>query len=221
MSRTTGTTHVNHSTPSTKHEAKPRAAPGAHTTASKQSARVPAVLREFDYMPTFARDHLDDKRSIASDAPSQIHILHANAKSPDPLPVPLRTREPPVVSASPEGLSPEGSDTLTSDSEDDSDFPPQYPPNYQEDEAKYSGQTTPKGLSTIHEKPIDGANGATETSRPPLVRRRSSLKKCNSTDRLSVASQTKSVAWAMDKDWIDEMAKYMSATNDAEVLGKL
>ena len=114
-------------------------------------------------------------------------------------------------------MSPEASDTLTSDSEDDSDAPPQDPPNYQEDQARYS---PPNGqaLPTIHEKPDSAA--AMGHERPAIPRRRSSLKKCNSTSRLSVASQTKSVAWAMDKDWIDQMAKYMTATNEVESLGE-
>lgn len=205
------TTYVNSSAPSAKHDQKSRPPPAATT---KQSARVPTVVREFDYMPTFPRDYADDRRSTNSDAPSQIHILHANVKSPDPIPVPLRTREPFV--ASPEALS-DASDTLTTDSEDESDAPPQYPPNYQEDQARYSapiGQTLP----TIHEKPDSAA--AMGNERPAIPRRRSSLKRCNSTSRLSVTSQTKSVAWAMDKDWIDQMAKYMSATNEAETLGK-
>jgi len=45
------------------------------------------------------------------------------------------------------------------------------------------------------------------------------LKKCNSISRLSVASNTKSVAWAMDRDWIEQMSQYMKAANEAEVLG--
>ena len=36
--------------------------------------------------------------------------------------------------------------------------------------------------------------------------------------RLSIASQTKSVAWAMDRDWTEQMSKYVKTTNEAEVL---
>lgn len=70
-------------------------------------------------------------------------------------------------------------------------------------------------LETIHEKP-EGSEVATQ--RPPLVRRRSSLKNGGGMSRLSMVSQTKSVTWAMDRDWVEQMSKYENATQEAEVV---
>ena len=39
--------------------------------------------------------------------------------------------------------------------------------------------------------------------------------------RLSVVSQSKSVAWAMDRDWVHQMSTYIKTSNEAEVLSKL
>ena len=77
-------------------------------------------------------------------------------------------------------------------------------------------------LETIHERP----EGSEDAPRPQLVRRRSSLKNGNGhcgngngrASRLSIVSQTKSVTWAMDRDWVEQMAKYENATREAEVI---
>ena len=71
--------------------------------------------------------------------------------------------------------------------------------------------TPPNGLPTIHEE---------EAEHRPIVRRRSSLKKRDSMSKISVASQSKSVAWAMDKDWVDQMSQYVKTSNEAEVLSE-
>ena len=39
--------------------------------------------------------------------------------------------------------------------------------------------------------------------------------------KLSVASQSKSVTWAMDRDWTEQMSKFVKSTNEAEVAGSL
>lgn len=78
--------------------------------------------------------------------------------------------------------------------------------------------TTGQPLETIHERP------ESEVSAPPqrpLIRRRSSLRKRDSMSKLSVASQSKSVTWAMDRDWTEEMSKFVKSTNEAEVTGVL
>lgn len=67
-------------------------------------------------------------------------------------------------------------------------------------------------LETIHEKP----EGSEVVTRPPLVRRRSSLKNGGVVRPLSVVSQTKSVTWAMDREWVEQMTKYEKATQEAE-----
>ena len=46
------------------------------------------------------------------------------------------------------------------------------------------------------------------------------MKKRDSMSRLSIASQSKSVAWAMDRDWVDQMSMYIKTSNEAEVLSE-
>ena len=70
-------------------------------------------------------------------------------------------------------------------------------------------------LETIHEH--EWIEEPESSSRPNLPRRRSSLKKSGS--RLSLISQ-KSVTWAMDHAWEDQISKYTKAVDDADVLGK-
>ena len=53
-----------------------------------------------------------------------------------------------------------------------------------------------------------------------LIRRRSSLKKRDSMSKLSAASNSKSVTWAMDRDWTEQMSKFVKSTNEAEVSGE-
>ncbi|KAI0756924.1 hypothetical protein C8Q80DRAFT_1092635 [Daedaleopsis nitida] len=139
------------------------------------------------------------------------HHSRPQVRSPDPLPIPFRTRPRSVspdrtlstpselqspapqvldlpVSSSPVPASPKESPSVT-------------PPKI---------STPPNGLPTIHEDQ--------EHEHRPIVRRRSSLKKRDSMSRISVASQSKSVAWAMDRDWVDQMSQYMKTSNEAEVL---
>ncbi|KAI0348594.1 hypothetical protein BDW22DRAFT_108235 [Trametopsis cervina] len=174
-------------------------------------------------------------------AANDIHPPRASIQSPDPLPIPYRPRdfhtpqyfddaasqvltssprsiheeqlEPvpePVVEAAvdpiqpsddPRAPSPDG--TLVSSTLND---PAPSPP----------APTTGQPLETIHEGTEPGSEVGS-TSHRPLMRRRSSLKKRDSMSKLSVASQSKSVTWAMDKDWTDQMSKFVKSTNEAEV----
>ena len=56
-------------------------------------------------------------------------------------------------------------------------------------------------------------------TRPPLIHRRSSLKKSSSSIRASMDA-TKNVAWAMDQDWQEQVQKYDAAAYDAEAAGE-
>ena len=58
-------------------------------------------------------------------------------------------------------------------------------------------------------------------SRPDIPRRRSSLKRNNSELRLSMAYSTKTVSWAMDRDWAHQMTKYHAAAVQVEHAGEL
>ena len=139
------------------------------------------------------------------------HAARVQARSPDPLPIPYRMR-PPIVSPEPEQVPSEPSDGA-SPSAQLLDLPvsssPVLSPRGSTTPPKVS--SPPSGLPTIHEE---------ESEHRPIVRRRSSLKKRDSMSRLSVASQSKSVAWAMDRDWIDQMSTYIKTSNEAEVLSE-
>ncbi|KAH9944327.1 uncharacterized protein BXZ73DRAFT_87244 [Epithele typhae] len=136
----------------------------------------------------------------------------AQARSPDPVPIPYRTR--------PTSPSPEREVSTPSTSSPDHqvlDLPattrsPNASPS-PDDTPSYTPPkgSSPNGLPTIHED-------LEHEPHRPVVRRRSSLKKRDSMSKLSVASQSKSVAWAMDKDWEDQLTEYFKVTNDAEVL---
>lgn len=147
------------------------------------------------------------------------HAARPHVRSPDPLPIPYRTR---ARSASPEDrvLStptelvdspvrqvldlPTSTSPVPAPSPSPRESPSVTPPKV---------STPPNGLPTIHEdQEHDGHR--------PIVRRRSSLKKRDSMSRISVASQSKSVAWAMDRDWVDQMSKYIKTSNEAEVLSE-
>ncbi|KAG9314327.1 hypothetical protein JVU11DRAFT_5118 [Chiua virens] len=53
-------------------------------------------------------------------------------------------------------------------------------------------------------------------SRLDVPRRRSSLKRSNSELRMSMAHSTKTVSWAMDRDWAHQMTKYHAAAAQAD-----
>jgi len=173
------------------------------------AGRVPSVVRDAGHVAQARQKTMERKRSTGSDASIQSHSARLKAKSPDPLPIPFRTQddEPliPFVSDSPSTLQ--------------EDLPPSPSPPKAELFSESPTPSPPNGqaLPTIHEG--SEGRGGDEASERPLPRRRSSLKKCNSISRLSVASNTKSVAWAMDRDWIEQMSQYMKAANEAEVLG--
>ncbi|KAJ3558814.1 hypothetical protein NM688_g705 [Phlebia brevispora] len=73
--------------------------------------------------------------------------------------------------------------------------------------------TTGMPLETIHEKPGEHED---VTTRHPLMRRRSSLKQKSSMH--SLASQAKSVTWAMDRDWTEQTSRLNKVANEADVL---
>ena len=75
----------------------------------------------------------------------------------------------------------------------------------------------------------DQGKSSPEGSRSPpseeegdgLPRRRSSLKRSNSELRMSMAYSTKTVSWAMDRDWTNQMSKYHDAAQQIDFAGKL
>lgn len=77
-----------------------------------------------------------------------------------------------------------------------------------DEEAHSTGDTTPPPNPRAEEG----------LPRPQLVHRRSSLKQSTGSLRASMDA-TKSVAWAMDQDWQEQMKKYEEAAVDAEAAG--
>ncbi|TFY67127.1 hypothetical protein EVJ58_g1819 [Rhodofomes roseus] len=196
----TTTTLLNSSPPPGQH---PRRQP---PPGYKTSGRVPAVVRDPDHASPH-RKTMERRRSAGSDVSTGTRSARLNAKSPDPLPIPFRmhdpNEEPPFV-----------------DSPDDS-LEDELPSTSPEPEAPHEAAPLPAlngQLPTIHEASEGQASVAGEDAQRPIPRRRSSLKRAGSISRLSIASQTKSVAWAMDRDWIEQMSQYMKTANEAEVL---
>jgi len=149
---------------------------------------------------------MERKRSAGSDVSIGTRSARLNAKSPDPLPIPFRVHDPDEEAALVD--SPDSSqEELPSTSPEPE--PLEAPPL-----PALNGQ-----LPTIHEASEGQVSVTGEDAHRAIPRRRSSLKRAGSISRLSVASQTKSVAWAMDRDWIEQMSQYMKTANEAEVLG--
>ena len=144
---------------------------------------------------------MERKRSAGSDVSTGTRSIRLSAKSPDPLPIPFRMHDPNEDAAlvdSPESLlDPE---ELTSP---EPQVSPLDSPQPESQLPALNGQ-----LPTIHEASEGRSSVAGDDAHRPIPRRRSSLKRAGSISRLSVASQTKSVAWAMDRDWIEQRGVY-------------
>ncbi|KAI6047668.1 hypothetical protein EDC04DRAFT_10981 [Pisolithus marmoratus] len=87
--------------------------------------------------------------------------------------------------------------------------------------------TSPVDMNDLYDQgrrsPLNGSYSppseeetADGVSRPEALRRRSSLKRSNSDLRMSMAYSTKSVSWAMDRDWSQQMAQYHAAAEQVE-----
>ncbi|EIW64598.1 uncharacterized protein TRAVEDRAFT_62125 [Trametes versicolor FP-101664 SS1] len=186
-----------------------------------RTARIPPVSRTHarqasapsapGYYPAAPRTAEGRKSAdyLRADHGARMHV-----RSPDPLPIPYRPRDassPPesassVLSSEKESPAPQVLDLPIASSPTPMTSPPtsSTPPKI---------ASPPNGLPTIHEDDQF-------FDHRPIVRRRSSLKKRDSMSRLSIASQSKSVAWAMDRDWTEQMSKYVKTTNEAEVLSE-
>ncbi|KAF7985345.1 hypothetical protein HWV62_6557 [Athelia sp. TMB] len=113
--------------------------------------------------------------------------------SPEPLPHPYREPSPRVA-------------TSDDDSTDD-------------DTTESEGPLSPLVIDkdTGSDKDKDGSSVVGDLQpipRPPLLRRRSSLKQSNGSSRASL-----NVAWAMDQEWQDQIKRYEDAAAEAEQAG--
>ncbi|KAI0655146.1 hypothetical protein C8Q70DRAFT_924378 [Cubamyces menziesii] len=205
-------TYTHPSAPPTRQEPRTTRIPAASRTHARQASASGA--------PGYysAPPRTSEGRRSAEHARAE-RAARPNVRSPDPLPIPYRPRGAPSTPS-----------TISSDpSEGESPAPRVFElpvssspvPMYTSSLGDSASSTPPKaspplgGLPTIHERPEDQ-----DQEHRPIVRRRSSLKKRDSMSRLSIASQTKSVAWAMDRDWTEQMSKYVKTTNEAEVLSE-
>lgn len=156
---------------------------------------------------------MERKRSAGSDVSTGTRSIRLSAKSPDPVPIPFRMQD-----LNEDAALGDSSDSLLDPEELTSPEPQVSPldsPQHERELPALNGQ-----LPTIHEASEGRGSVAGEDAQRPIPRRRSSLKRGGSISRLSVVSQTKSVAWAMDRDWIEQMSQYMKTANEAEVLGE-
>jgi len=115
--------------------------------------------------------------------------------SPDPLPIPCNG-----------SLSAAFKDMVTSPVDID----------YQGVDADH-GKKSPSEGSRSPPSEEESADG----SRAENPRRRSSLKRSNSELRMSMAYSTKTVSWAMDRDWSQQLSKYHDATQQVDFAGTL
>ncbi|KAF8846339.1 hypothetical protein BDN67DRAFT_961056 [Paxillus ammoniavirescens] len=77
------------------------------------------------------------------------------------------------------------------------------------------------GEDTTPSPPSEDEPTADGMPRPDMPRRRSSLKRNNSDLQMSLAYSTKTVSWAMDRDWVHQMTKYHTAAAQVEHAGEL
>jgi len=84
-------------------------------------------------------------------------------------------------------------------------------------EPDYSHGTENEGLKT---PPSEDEPTGDFPPQPNMLRRRSSLKRSNTDLRMSMAYSAKTVSWAMDRDWADQISKYHIAAGAVERAGK-
>lgn len=140
--------------------------------------------------------------------PHETHAQHAHSRdnrsvhsvddrhaspSPDPLPIPYRHRD----SVDLRRVSVANSATRSRNS--------------------LSGSASPPSDSHRHDRSATPAPGEAGTQ-PPLVRRRSSLKQPNASIRMSYTG--KNVAWATDKDLVEQVAKRDIAVEEVDIAGE-
>ncbi|KAH9936992.1 uncharacterized protein B0H18DRAFT_949996 [Fomitopsis serialis] len=200
----TTTTLLNPSPPLTSQHPK-RQPPQGY----KSPGRVPAVVRDPGHVSPH-RKTMERKRSAGSDVSIATRSTRLNAKSPDPLPIPFRMHDPDEEAALVDSPGSSQDEMPSTSPEPEPEPEPLEAPAL----PALNGQ-----LPTILEASEGQASVAGEDAHRAIPRRRSSLKRAGSISRLSIASQTKSVAWAMDRDWIEQMSQYMKTANEAEVLG--
>jgi len=158
------------------------------TAIEDHTRNIHAVLEP--YVEKSSRHILPRRRSalFGSDMP---FAESPRVLSPDPLPHPYRPRDSKVFAA--------GEDD-SSDLTDEDDSNPTSDTLEPARGAPERDESAPVGESV---------------ARPPLLHRRSSLKKSSGSIRASMDA-TKNVAWAMDQDWQEQVRKYDAAANDAQ-----
>ncbi|KAG1825889.1 uncharacterized protein BJ212DRAFT_1443921 [Suillus subaureus] len=77
----------------------------------------------------------------------------------------------------------------------------------------YTRITEDEGVST---PPSEDEPTSDSPPQPNTLRRRSSLKRSNNDLRVSMAFSAKTVSWAMDRDWADQVSKYNAAAGEIE-----
>lgn len=86
-------------------------------------------------------------------------------------------------------------------------------PQVQGAEPYYVPITEGEGVNT---PPSEDEPTSDSPPQPNSLRRRSSLKRSNNDLRMSMAFSAKTVSWAMDRDWADQVSKYTAAAGEIE-----
>jgi FtsZ-binding cell division protein ZapB len=86
-------------------------------------------------------------------------------------------------------------------------------PQLQSAEPFYARITEDEGVGT---PPSEDEPTSDSPPQPNTLRRRSSLKRSNNDLRVSMAFSAKTVSWAMDRDWADQVSKYNAAAGEIE-----
>lgn len=206
---------------------------------------VPSVIRQADYPkmippPAIERDKMTHGRSQSAHASRIEDGMRTMMQSPDPLPIPYRTArrrreehdsDHEADSAHSTSSEPAMTPRDLLDEPMNSKIPspqstlvdmPSPESGHAHGHSSPRREPSPTGaptagthLETITEKSNEHEDVA---ARHPLLHRRSSLKKKDSMH--SLASQAKSVTWAMDRDWTEHASKFIKVTNEAEVAGE-
>ncbi|KAG1864248.1 hypothetical protein DFJ58DRAFT_715048 [Suillus subalutaceus] len=86
-------------------------------------------------------------------------------------------------------------------------------PQVQNAEPFYVRITQDEGVGT---PPSEDEPTSDSPPQPNTLRRRSSLKRSSNDLRVSMAFSAKTVSWAMDRDWADQVSKYYAAAGEIE-----
>ncbi|PCH33688.1 hypothetical protein WOLCODRAFT_135267 [Wolfiporia cocos MD-104 SS10] len=207
------------SLPHTQRPPPRRLSPEAH----RNGGRVSGGMRDPSAHPPTRQRSVEHRRLTPPNVATQPQVSAARADlvSPDPLPIIFRTSipipdSPPTIPeqlpAAPQPQPDPPHPTVLMPQPEPAAQPELSPlaldgPVLSTMQETSGGQSISVVVETVTE----------ETDYHTLTQQRSSLKRSSSMNGLS---QCKSVAWAMDRDWIEQMDRYTKAVGDTDMLDR-